>query len=481
MHLVVNVNSRECEPELLGRLAGAEHFPERSLGWSILATARDPERETVVLVAPDISDREQVIDYYCRLGAQGPDSIDALRDRIEVIVVNDGSRRWLSDKLVRGEGPDAELARNRIRARADASRHAGGRVTVDYFEPSENLERLAADLSGLPSQAASSHIEKGQKAYSRALFRALGIPTARGTELRHDVEALVPDLLDLQRDGVQAWVLKLNGSEYAAGYGNAFFELPQGRAEDREGQLRQGLPHAHVVDRSLGWAGFAAAARRSGVLAEERLVAAEFRSPSFQGRIEGSGEVVATSTHEQHFTPDGTGFIGCSFPAAADYRAHIVEHGLAVGRALADRGVERGGYGVDFIALRDGPAASWRLFGCEVNLRDTGTKHPFETTRALIGEPRDGAFGSRGRVYLCSDSICKPAYRGLRPGRLIEAIEQRPGLHYQPDTRTGVVLHMFGSLLAYGKIGATCIAENVERASALRDGLERLLDELCAE
>jgi len=486
MHLVVNVNSRECEPELLSRLAGAEHFPERSLGWSILATARDTNRETIIFIAPDIHDRDKVIDYYCRLATDNSSTATAeLRSRIDVITLSDSSGRWLSDKLVQDESEDAILARRRIRERAQACREDGGNVSLDYFEPSKNLEAFAETLVSLPSQAHSTHIPKGRKAYARDLFTSLDIPVARGTRLRRDIDDLAPEILDLQdRFSLHEFVLKLNGSEYAAGYGNAFVTVQRGPERDRITALQEQLNKSLVVDKQLGWAGFVADAKRSGVLAEERLKGDEFRSPSFQGRIEESGEVVAVSSHEQHFTEDGTGFVGCSYPADSDYRSTVIEHGLTVGRELAARGVERGGYGVDFMALRDRPSDGWRVFGCEINLRDTGTKHPFETASALLGEPIDGRFSGAGgsdRVYLCSDSIYKPAYRGkVRPGALIEAVERTPNLHFDHASRTGVVLHMFGSLFTYGKIGATYIAADLEHAKSLQDELERLLDALCS-
>ena len=131
--------------------------------------------------------------------------------------------------------------------------------------------------------------------------------------------------------------------------------------------------------------------------------------------------------------------------------------------------------------MKEAGETGWRLYGCEINLRETGTKHAFETAAALLGGPLEGEFRVAGgrRVYLATDAIYDPHYEGrIRPQTLIRAIEASPRLHYDCDRKRGVVLHMFGALLPHGKIGATCIAQTRGEAEKYLVGLTSLLDRL---
>jgi hypothetical protein len=116
------------------------------------------------------------------------------------------------------------------------------------------------------------------------------------------------------------------------------------------------------------------------------------------------------------------------------------------------------------------------VFGCEVNLRATGTRHGYDMATVLLGATPDDRgelyVDGQPRVYLTSDSIISEQLVGLRPGTLIDAVEHSP-LHYRPDRRQGVVLHLLSNLPTLGKFGAVCIAESHEAA-------ERMLAELRA-
>jgi hypothetical protein len=181
------------------------------------------------------------------------------------------------------------------------------------------------------------------------------------------------------------------------------------------------------------------------------------------------------STHEQVLAPNQQTFTGCRFGANDAYREIIAEYCLRVGGALHDKGVHHGDYAVDFIAIRrDG---RWQVFGCELNLRATGTRHGLDMATALLGATPDGRgdlhVDGQSRVYLTSDGITSEQLVGLRPGALIDAIERSP-LHYRPDRRQGVVLHLLSTLPALGKFGAVCIAESHEAADRMLTELRTL-------
>ncbi|MFC0437666.1 peptide ligase PGM1-related protein [Kutzneria buriramensis] len=466
----ISVQSRECSPAVLERLAGSTLYPERPIGAAILAALHRPGGSVICVSAPAMEDMAAQIAYFGRLAGH-----PSVGDRVTVLSIADRSPRWLSEKLLDATHPDAIAARSFLHDAVARERAAGREVLLSYFEPSEPLERLASSLGVIPEQAPSWSIPLGTKAASRSLFSSLGVPVARATPLVRSLPDLAAALVPLVQSGIHRFVLKLDSTAYAAGMGNALLDLPDvASAADVEALL----PSAQVIDTTLAWPAFADLVAEAGILAEEFLTGDDFASPSFQGRFTADGPV-AVSTHEQVLAPNGQTYTGSRFPADASYRSTVMDLGLRVGTALAAQGIHRGDYGVDFIAvLRSG---SWHLFGCEINLRATGTRHGFDMVSHLLGVTPDpsGDFrvGPSRRVYLASDSIASDRYIGLRPHTLIDAVERSP-LHFDPVRKRGVALHLLSTLPAYGKFGAVCIAESVPEAEAMQDALRSLAADL---
>ncbi|MFD7657764.1 peptide ligase PGM1-related protein [Actinosynnema sp. NPDC059797] len=473
---VVSVQSRECSPELMERLSGATLFPERPSGAAVVSVVRRGGGSLFLITAPPLVDADDQVDYFLRLLPEEHEGeVAACRERVVVDGVDDRSSRWLSDKLLDPVNADAAGLRARLAEFVDRERGAGARVSLSCFEPSENLERLGAQLDVPVDQAASRFIPLGTKASSRALFDAAGVPVLPGTGECRTLDELADGIAGLLERGVTRFVLKLSSTEYGAGMGNAVLRLDgaRGRAD-----VLAALSGAELVDGKLTWEQFAGAVGRSGILAEQLLEDADLRSPSFQGRIEGE-EVRAVSTHDQVLGAMGQTYVGSSFPADGAYREDVVALGLRVGEQLVARGVRGGDYGVDFLTVRE--AGGWRSYGCELNLRATGTKHGFVMATSLLGvlpDPSGRLVVDGGeRVYQASDGITDPSLVGLRPGRLIAAVRESP-LHYDPATGTGAVLHMLSPLVEYGKFGAVCIAEDQPTAKRMMVRLKELAVEV---
>jgi hypothetical protein len=218
---------------------------------------------------------------------------------------------------------------------------------------------------------------------------------------------------------------------------------------------------------------------RTGALAEELLAGDRLHSPSFQGVL-GEAGPCAVATHEQTLV-DGQSYVGSSFPADAAYRSQVTGYGLRIGRALHERGVHRGEYGVDFVAVhRDG---RWVLHGCEVNLRSTGVKHGFSLVTTLLRTVPDAdgclVAGGEPRVYVATDSIVSAGYAGLPAADVLDAVATS-GVHYDPRRQRGVVLFTISSIPAYGKLGAVAVDRDHERCEALLAELRTVLDRLAA-
>lgn len=473
----ISIQSRECSTGVLERLPGSTLFPERLIGAAIVSALHRPGGSVICVTAPAMADADNQIEYFLRLGMATTRQADPCppRRRVTMLSIEDCSSRWLSEKLLDSDHPDAVAAREHLRAAVERERSAGRDVMLTYFEPSKPLERLADWLDVLGDQAPSWAIPLGTKASGRDMFEALQIPVAAATPLVWDLKELAVALEPLVREGHRRFVLKLNSSEYGGGMGNAFLDLDEDTASaaNLPAVITARLPHAQVMDRKFGWSGFSAAVPKVGVLAEELITGEEFRSPSFQGRLTPDGPEVV-STHEQVLAPNRQTFTGSAFPAAESYRMLITEYGQRVGRALHVKGIDRGDYGIDFIAIKNG---RWHVFACELNLRATATRHGFDMVTTLLGTTPDldGELhiDSERRVYLASDNITSERYVGLRPGALIEAVE-RSSLHYDPARKQGVVLHLLSAVPTYGKFGAVCVADSAEAAERMMEDLRTL-------
>jgi PGM1 C-terminal domain len=482
----VSIQSRECSPGLLERLSGSALFPERPAGSVIVTTVCRDGGTVLYVTAPEMADAGEQVDYYLGLlPAAEPGEAASRRSRVQILSLADDSPRWLSEKILDSTSPAGAAAREAIHSFVRQERRNGADVRLSYFEPSANLERMAREL-GIPGdQVASRHIPLSTKASGRQLFRSAGIGIPAGSEECHTVPELAGAVATLARQGHRKVLLKLSSTEYAAGLGNARLDLTgmcltSGR-EELISDILDRLPHADLVDGKIGWAQFAAAFPRSGVIAEELVASEQLRSPSFQGRIGADGTVQAVSAHDQ-ILGGGHTYVGSSFPAAASYRATIIDYGCRIGRVLAERGVRDGDYGADFIAVPG--THGWRVLGCELNLRATGTKHGFVMATSLLGvrPGEDGRLvtGGTERVYEASDGISDPRYLGLRPGQLIRAV-QGSGLRYNHDRKTGVVLHMLSAVPRFGKFGAVCIGTDRAHASGLMRDLRELIGELAGQ
>ncbi|HET7012837.1 MAG TPA: peptide ligase PGM1-related protein [Streptosporangiaceae bacterium] len=456
------------------------------MGAAIVSDVCRAGEKLLYVSAPEIGDARAQVDYYLSLLPLAPgEELADRRERVSLVSVADSSFRWLSTKLVDQQSEESAEARERIRDFVRRERGVGSQVWFSCYEPSENIERLAAGLGVACDQASSRYIGLGTKATGRRLFASLGIEVPAGIEECRSVQGLASALAGLVRQGYRKFVLKLNCTEFdGGGLGNALVDLSDLIDLDAAGDLTAGiaarLEDAHPVDSKIDWPYFASLIGRCGVVAEELIEADELRSPSYQGVVDADGHVITISTHEQFLSGEGQIYAGCLFPAAEDYRSLIIDYGVKVGRRLAEIGVRGGDFGVDFVAVR-AEGGGWQLLGCELNLRATATKHGFLMATSLLGALPDEAgrifVDGAERVYHATDGIIDSRYLGLHPSQLIAAVRES-GLGYDHDRKTGVVLHMMSAVTHFGKFGAVGIGEDQAQAAALISGLRDLADGL---
>lgn len=461
----VIVPSMTLDQRELSKLVGAPFYEERLL--FLLIRLRNPRAHVVYVTSQPV--HPMILDYYLELLSGVPAS--QARGRLTMLSAYDASPRSLTEKIL--ERPRLiQRIRYAIRDPANAF------LTVFNSTP---LERKLAVLLGIPLNGLDPKLQHlGSKSGSRKVFREAGVDMPAGFEDLTSRADVIDALVELRRrcPNVQRAVVKLNYS--FSGEGNALFRFPRG--EGREAIERALDELEFSVESETTDSYFEKFASMGGIV-EEMLEATEHTSPSAQFRTSPQGEVLPISTHDQILGgPSGQVYLGCSFPAADDYRLAIQEAGLRVGKVLANQGVVSR-FGVDFFACRSSAGASWRLYALEINLRVVGTTHPFLALKFLTcGEldPASGLFhseGGRAKYYKATDNVKSDAYRGLLPEDLIDILTVNE-LHYNHRTECGVLFHLIGALSEHGKLGLTAIANSHAEA---RDLFDRTLTVLDAE
>ncbi|HIK46406.1 MAG TPA: carboxylate-amine ligase [Leptolyngbyaceae cyanobacterium M65_K2018_010] len=473
-HILV-VPSLSLDQEELQKIEGVNHYEERLL-FSLIRL-RNPNTHLVYVTSQPL--HPSIVDYYLELLPGIPSS--HARERLTLFAAYDGSQKPLTQKIL-----ERPRLLERIRR---AIQPEQGYMTCYNSTSLERDLSLRLELPLLAVDPALLHW--GTKSGSREIFRRCGIPHPPGSELvfsEDDLAAAVADVWE-QTPTLKRLVVKLN--QGFSGEGNALLDLQPWQAiapgtvshRERTKGLQAALATLKFQSTQETWPHFAEKIRTLGAIAEVFIEGEHKQSPSVQGRITPRGEVEILSTHDQELGgPDGQIFLGCSFPARADYRLTLQELGQRVGAELAAAGaLER--FGVDFIAVPKGApeGSDWDLYAIEINLRKGGTTHPLMAMKMLTEghfNQADGLFYTKQnqvRYYRASDNLQKPHYRGLLPSDLMDIVVSQQ-LHFNSILGVGVAFHLMGCLSEYGKLGLTCIGTSPAHANQLYQQVVKALD-----
>lgn len=404
---------------------------------------------------------ESYVDYLISL-LPDVDIADAQR-RLLLLSVDDESSRSLATKLL--ERPDVQ-ARIRDFVGSDPAVIEPCNVTV--------AERDVAVALGIPLHGSPPWLlERGTKSGSRRMFAKSAVPCPAGVDNVRSLRDIARAVTTLRRTdpALSAVVVKLDDS--ASGDGNAVLDLT-------------GLPGCGTVDEltSLGsrlsalpgW--YLPAVETEGAVVEAWVQGEDCRSPSVQLTATPDGQVSVISTHDQILGGEsGQVYQGCRFPAHEGYAGQIADYGLRVGRKLAAEGVV-GHFGVDFITVRT--RSGWQSSALEVNLRKSGTSHPFGTAQLLLSGVYDARAGiyrdDRGepRFYVSTDNLRDLRWMSLDPSEVIRRVDVA-GLAYDRSRRTGVVVHMLAGLQIDGRFGATAFGATRQQAEELYEAVPAAL------
>jgi hypothetical protein len=448
-HVLVALPSYSINESLLShyrdRIASLEH--RYLLASLMLGRIESCEMIFVSSAAPD----DDTLEYYRSLVPEAARA--SMQERFVAFPVPGGSDRSVAARLL--DRPDLlDALRDRI----------GGRPA--FIEPWNvtDAEVGVACRLGVPVNGTAPHLwPLGFKSAGRRMFREAGVPVPVGREDVRSVDGVLDAVRMVRRRCPDVRSVVVKHDESGAGDGNAVIDVRDGEvpATDTTMRTRLGaLPPWYLAD------------LRHGGVVEELVAGDGFASPSVQIDLEPGGRVVVLSTHDQVLGGDSAQvYTGCRFPADPAYASEIAAHGRAVGEALARRGA-LGRASVDFVAVRDG--GQWRVAALEVNLRKGGTTHPFAALRNLVpgryDEERARWVTDDGstRAYCATDNLVDPAWTGLEPYVVIDAVADA-GLQFDPSSGRGVVLHMLSCLAIDGRFGLTAIAHDPDEAAGMYD------------
>lgn len=465
---IIVLPSLSLDQRELHKVEGFHHYEERLL-FSLIRL-RNPRTRVVYVTSQPL--HPSVIDYYLQLLPGIPFS--HARERLLLLSTYDASTQALTQKI---------LDRPRLLDRLRYSVNPDRAYMICY-----NSTALEQELSlklNIPLFAVDpALLGLGTKSGSRQIFAESGIRFPDGSQLVWDVADLAAEIAALwqRQPDLQRVVVKLN--EGFSGEGNALLDLRplqdgSNDLNDRLQRIQSHLPNLQFEAKGESWENFQQRIGELGAIVEQFIEGEDKRSPSVQVRITPTAEVELLSTHDQILGgPSGQIYLGCQFPADAQYRDQLQEMGRQVGETLAKKGVlER--FGVDFVAVpKDG---GWELWAIEINLRKGGTTHPFMTLKFLTNgeyQSETGLFHGRNqqaKYYIATDNLQKPHYRGLLPDDLMDIIAENQ-LHFDTSTETGMVFHLMGCLSEFGKLGVTSIGNSPQEAEAIYQRLVTALD-----
>ena len=456
-----------------GNRAGAtlQAYEERFL--FLLLLLRQPRARLVYVTSQPIL--ASVIDYYLDLL---PGVIPShARKRLFLVSTLDGTPRPLSEKI---------LERPRLIRRIRDLIPDLERAHLVPYNTTE-LERDVALALGIPMYGADpKHFHFGTKTGCRRLFQEEGVPHPIGREEISSLGDAAGAIASMraERPGLEEALLKLN--EGVSGDGNArvdLRELPPPGADGEAAAIGARLHELRFEDASQTLDRYVGKLETTGGVVEELISGDEFRSPSVQLRVTPLGKVELLSTHDQLLGgPSGQTFMGCRFPADAEYAPRITAEAAKIGTRLAAEGVI-GRFALDFVTVRRN--GSWDPYAIELNLRKGGTTHPFLTLQFLT----DGAYDAERAVFtapngqekhfVASDHVENPAYKDLTPDDLFDIVARR-GLHFDHARQIGVVFHMMAALAEEGWIGMTAVGDSAADADRIYHEAIAVLDEEAA-
>lgn len=410
--------------------------------------------------------------YYVRLGAphlSEPEAKRVLRRLHQVIVQPSGTESFA----------EAALRDPKVMAELEAFSQTGT-SRIDPWKP-EEAWALASHL-GVPCTQNVPEAAQvlGRKSGARALFHtleSLGVHVPKGSGHLVGVEA-VADYIHASHveDGGRRFIVKLDNGQ--AGAGNAMVVLPSEGAITRE-QVGIAVANAKI----LGHAPMSREAYEArlanpvegGVV--ESFLEGELREASVKVRLTEKGDKII-GVHMQRMgqsAGSSQSFVGGVAPADSDCAPYLTQQMRCIAAAVRDLMATAGEtqphleFGVDFLITGSGPED---VYASEINLRHTGMSPTDWIIQYVVGARFDSNSGAlrlqdngEPRFVQTRDWLTHEAFGALKPEELIGLI-QKSGLHFDPNTKTGVVVQAFEQA-ANQRVPVVCVGKTPEDSERL--------------
>ena len=365
----------------------------------VLFALSNPATHLLIVTSTELD--ESVIMYH--LSFLPKHQRENARNRVHFYSLGDSSTdRCLAEKLLGDPGAIDYIKKYCTEANSTCKGTLQSSLMV--WRATEYEEHIS-EILGLPYYSAIHDQSRfGTKPGSRSVFKLLNIPCADGTyEEERDLDVLCHSIWRVlcRNPTARRGVVKL--SDGFSGMGNVVLDLTM--VQERL-KLLEGYPHDIQSDMELGrltrmafqnacyhhrtWEDYLDELTVMGAIFEIFIENEEYdldpdnqqccTSPSVQGVIDEHGSLTLVSTHEQLL--DQQVYIGCEFPCKPEYRLQLLEYGKRIGDFLSCAGV-RDRFGVDFMCVpkRNG---TWEIWAVEINLRITGTTHPWYVRKKKI-------------------------------------------------------------------------------------------------
>ena len=152
---------------------------------------------------------------------------------------------------------------------------------------------------------------------------------------------------------------------------------------------------------------------------------------------------------------------------------------MRIARALSAKGMI-GFFAVDYLMTQFQEKSE--IWAIEINIRQGGTTHPYQTAKLLTNANYIEKKGilvdqkEKNIFYKSNDNFTDQRLIGKTATELLEFINKR-SIVFSPQSNKGVVFHMLGALKDHGKIGYTIIAHDNEEIKMITAHLHSLMEE----
>lgn len=471
-HSIVVVPSLSLKDDSIKNIVGIIHYESRAL-WEVLNATTN---KTQIVFISSLPIEKEAINHFLNM----TENAEQAKRRVKLISLNDDCLdETLSEKLYKDE--------ETLMVIKELVKGKPAYLKVFMTTPAEH--QLAQTLN-LPLFGHDSSLNYYlTKSGNKKVFRESNVPYCDSVEDLTSVNEIKQAVIALWEKHPMAkrFMVKLDNG--VSGIGNAILTPSMSYREfcnktqtQKYELLDSWFISMKFQSEKITWGLYSKDIPR-GCIVEVFAEGETKVSPSAQAQILPNGEVEILSTHEQVLDETGLTFLGSIFPAQNTHRHILQENTLRIGQTLASLGFV-GPFSVDFMIASD--EMTTRVYVIEINIRQGGTTHPYQTTRLLTKAkycPNKAVLmdmHNRPVYYRSNDNVVEKALCGTKVDKFLDYMESKK-ITFNKDKEEGVVFHLLGAMPTVGKLGYTSIAKNPAKAQENSDKVLNLINQFIIE